>query len=78
METTPAADPKSAEDWYRSGNAHQDEGRDDLAVECYERVVQLRPGHAKAWNNLGVSLKEQGRLKEAEDSFRRALHISPN
>jgi Flp pilus assembly protein TadD len=27
---------------------------------------------------LGVSLKEQGRLKEAEESFRRALHISPN
>lgn len=78
METAPAAGPKSAEDWYRSGNAHQDEGRDDLAVECYERVVQLQPGHAKAWNNLGVSRHKLGRDAPAAEAYRQALAIDPS
>jgi predicted TPR repeat methyltransferase len=68
---------KSADDWYRMGNARQDEGRDDLAVECYERVVQLEPGHAKAWNNLGVSRHKLGREAPAAEAYRQALAVDP-
>jgi predicted TPR repeat methyltransferase len=78
METAPAAAPQSADDWYRLGNARQDEGRDDLAVECYERVVQLAPAHAKAWNNLGVSRQKLGRSVPAADAYRQALAIDPS
>ena len=31
-----------------------------------------------AHNNLGVTLQEQGRLAEAEASYRRALSIKPD
>lgn len=75
METAPTALPESAEDCYRLGNARQDEGRDDLAVACYERVVQLQPGHAKAWNNLGVSRQKLGRDAHAAAAYRQALAI---
>lgn len=77
METPPAAGAQSADDWYRLGNTRQDEGRDDLAAECYERVVQLEPGHAKAWNNLGVSRHKLGREAPAAEAYRQALAIDP-
>jgi predicted TPR repeat methyltransferase len=77
MDTAPNPAPVSAEDWYRLGNARQDEGRDDLAVDCYERVVQLQPGHAKAWNNLGVSRHKLGRDEPAAAAYRQALAIDP-
>jgi tetratricopeptide (TPR) repeat protein len=34
----------------------------------------LNPKKARALNELGVSLREQGRFEEAEESFRRAIH----
>jgi len=78
METAPAAGPESADDWYRLGNTHQDEGRDDLAVACYERAVDLLPGHAQAWNNLGASRHQLGLEEPAAAAYRRALAIDPS
>lgn len=78
MESAPTEIPDSAEGWYRLGNARQDEGRDALAAECYERVVQLEPGHARAWNNLGVSRQKLGRVAPAAEAYRQALTIDPS
>jgi len=78
MEPAPGTVPQSADDWYRLGNARQDEGRDDLAVECYERVVHMQPGHAKAWNNLGVSRQKLDREAPAAEAYRQALAIDPS
>lgn len=77
MAPAPPADPDSADGWYRLGNARQDEGRDDLAADCYERAVQQDPTHARAWNNLGVSRQKLERAGPAADAYRQALAIEP-
>ena len=70
--------PDSAEGWYALGNARQDQGRDDLAAACFERAVQMDPGHARAWNNLGVSRFKLGRAELSAVAYREALAIEPS
>jgi predicted TPR repeat methyltransferase len=77
MEPAPTTDPDTADGWYRLGNARQDEGRDDLAAECFEHAVRMEPGHARAWNNLGASRHRLGGAELAAAAYRRALAIEP-
>jgi serine/threonine protein kinase len=48
------------------------------AWELYNKVIELEPGNADAWNNKGVCLRKQGRLQEAlacyEQSIRARRH----
>ena len=78
MEQATPAEPDSADGWYRLGNARQDQGRDDLAAECFERAVKMEPAHAKAWNNLGASRHKLGRAELAAAAYRQALSIEPS
>ena len=47
------------------------------AVRAYERAIQLRPDHARAYFNLGHAFKEKGLLQQAAAAFRRALAVEP-
>jgi tetratricopeptide (TPR) repeat protein len=47
------------------------------AAEQYRLAVALLPGHAAAWNNLGVLEAQQGRRSEALAAFLRALAAQP-
>lgn len=73
-----AAEPDDADGWYRLGNARQDEDRDDLAVECFERAVGMDSRHARAWNNLGSSRYKLGRREPAAAAYRAAIAIEPS
>lgn len=46
-------------------------GRADEAEQAYRHVVELNPANADAFNNLGVVMKEQGRLDEMLLELRR-------
>lgn len=52
-------------------NAHEE------AAEKYQQLLQLKPRHLLAHNNLGVSLYKSGHYKEAEEHFREAAGIQP-
>jgi tetratricopeptide (TPR) repeat protein len=52
-------------------NAH------DEAAEKFQQLLQLKPRHLLARNNLGVSLYKLGRYREAEEQFRQAAGIQP-
>ena len=41
-------------------------------------AVTARPDYAEAFTGLGLSLKELGRLKEAEASFESVVHLQPD
>ena len=56
----------------------QHEHKLDDAVAAYKRVLELKPDHAEACNNLGVVLMGQSKRAEASAYFARSLAlISP-
>jgi predicted TPR repeat methyltransferase len=57
--------------------AYQETGAAD-AVARMERSVLLEPGIADWHSNLGVVLKAEGRLDEAEAAYRRATALDPD
>lgn len=55
------------------------------AMQCFERIIEINPTHAKAWYEKGACLLEIGRptkdftkVREAMDCFRRSLSIDPD
>jgi tetratricopeptide (TPR) repeat protein len=54
-------------------------GKKSESLVVCQKNVQLNPQDAEALNNLGVLLQEvQGRLKEAEESYKKAITLKPN
>src|SRR5690348_17882059 len=45
------------------------------AIQSYERLLQLKPEYAEAYNDLGNALVEQGKLPEAIQNYERALQL---
>ena len=50
----------------------------DEAEACWRRALELKPDQVRTHNNLGVALKQQGKLDEAMASYRRALELKPD
>lgn len=48
----------------------------DQALKHYAKAAALDPGHAMAWNNMGVLLRRQGKRKAAVACYRRAVAIA--
>ena len=57
------------------GNSHY--ALDDFpqAEAAYRQATRDHPNAAPAFNNLAQVLADQGRLREAEDAVRRAVHL---
>lgn len=55
----------------KSGNA-------DTAVVLLEQLLDTFPGDARAWNNLAIAYKRQGRLAMAIRSAEKALALEPD
>lgn len=60
------------------GNALQDIGNLDAAIDSYLRALEIDPEFAEAHSNLGSALQSQGRHQEASASYQRALAIRPD
>jgi predicted TPR repeat methyltransferase len=54
------------------------DGRYADAIECYHRVLRIRPDYAEGHNNLGICLSELGKLDEGMACYQRALQIKPD
>lgn len=50
----------------------------EASIQAYRRALELSPGHARAWNNLGVSYDSVGAYQEALGAYRMALHLAPD
>jgi tetratricopeptide (TPR) repeat protein len=50
----------------------------DLALECFDRALAIRPGYSEAWYRRGNLLEKQNREKEAIASYRQALAVNPH
>ena len=68
----PPAD--AAEIWFARASAWDgDPERWEAAVEAYERVLDMDPGYAAAWNNLGLLHHRMGQYERAGECYRAAL-----
>jgi len=59
------------------GLALQQLGRSNEAAACFRKVIQLTPGSATGYTNLGVLLSETGKTGEAAKLFEEALKRDP-
>jgi tetratricopeptide (TPR) repeat protein len=60
------------------GEALQDAGRSDEALEEFRTVVRLRPQEPAGYMKLGLCLAGIGRLEEAASAFKSLLALAPD
>ena len=48
------------------------------AVASYNKVIQIKPDYAEAYNNRGNALKDLWQLDEAVASYSKAIQIRPD
>lgn len=50
----------------------------EASNQCYRKAVALAPNEAELWYNFATSERALGRLAEAAEACRRALHLAPD
>ena len=69
--------PNKGRPYYLLGAYYGLHGQHEKAVPMYKRALEIWPGFADAWSNLGKSLEETGHRQEAIDYYRKAVEIDP-
>ena len=69
--------PEYTKAWNNMGVALSNLGREEEAIECYDRILEIDPGDAVAWMNKGVSIAKLRGYEEAIEHFNVALEICP-
>lgn len=67
--------PDDINAWIQLGHLYFDSGQPPLAIEAYERVLQLNPEMPDIWTNAGVMHRRNGDPQKAIEFFDRALDI---
>ena len=59
--------------WNILGTAAAKTGQIDLAINAFKRVIAIKPDYAEAYYTMGVVIKDQGKLDEAIEAYKKAL-----
>jgi tetratricopeptide (TPR) repeat protein len=65
------------EKWNNKGIIFSTRGKNEEAVEYFEKALEINPRFAVAWNNKGASLAQLGKNEAAITCFDKALEINP-
>ena len=65
--------PKAFIVWNILGAANLGLKKVEQASENFKKVTELNPNYADGFNNLGVSLKDQGKLDEAIEAYKKVI-----
>ena len=77
MPSAAAADDENIEEFYAEGFQSFIKGDYDAAVAAYKKYLSLKPTESDVWASLAACQLRLGRTKEAIDSIKRAVAISP-
>jgi tetratricopeptide (TPR) repeat protein len=69
--------PEAADAHYLRAKIYGDEGDPAKAASELQQAVELRPGFAEAWSDLGMVRKSSSDDQGALSAFRRAVELSP-
>jgi type IV pilus biogenesis/stability protein PilW len=47
------------------------------AIQAYQKVIEIDPGYAEAYNNLGIIYQEAGDFDRALSAYQKAIEINP-
>ena len=72
------ARPPAADDHYRRGTAAYRGGEAGLAADHFRQALRIEPGHANAWNDLGLALCAMRDFTAARDAFEQATARDPS
>ncbi|NHQ61184.1 tetratricopeptide repeat protein [Chlorobium sp. BLA1] len=70
--------PSSAEAWGYLGFAYLQKGELALAIDAYQRAIQIRPEYAHYWADLGVAYSREGQKTRQIEAYRQAVRINAN
>ncbi len=62
---------------YNLGNAFDEKGQTDEAINQFQEAIRLKSAFAKAHNNLGIALFKKGQIEEAIGQFQEAIRLDP-
>ena len=49
-----------------------------MAVQHYQKAVELQPGYVTAWNNLGDAFERSSKKEDALKAYEEALSYAPD
>ena len=77
-ETALRARPADAQAWADLGMTYGSERLRALALECFERAVELDPRQPRWPYRQGITLAQLGRMPEAAQAFQRSIALEPS
>jgi len=60
------------------GNAYDDKGQYDRAIQDYDHAIAINPNDADAFNNRGTSYRAKGQYDLAVQDYDQAIRLIPN
>lgn len=69
-------DPNNGEAHYQLGSLYDSNRRHREAVAEFEKVIQLRPTDARAFDYLALNLEPLGEIRKAEAAYQKALTVN--
>jgi tetratricopeptide (TPR) repeat protein len=76
LEQVTQATPENAQAWTQLGHFYFDTGKNDKAIEAYEKSLAIDDHRPDVWTDLGVMYRRVDKPKKAIESFDRALSIN--
>ncbi|MGE0086139.1 MAG: tetratricopeptide repeat protein [Desulfococcaceae bacterium] len=70
------ADPAGV--YNNMGVVWQDLGKNEKALECYQKALDAKPDYAEVYNNVGNTFRAMGDLPQAMASYRKSLELKPD
>ena len=64
--------------WYSKGCTLAELGKDEEALQAYNRAIDIKPDYSEAWNNKGITLVKLDKVEEALQAFDKAIAIKPD
>jgi tetratricopeptide (TPR) repeat protein len=68
-------DPKNPKAWYQKGTTLQRLGRNEEALDCYEKALELNPMNMYIWFSKALLLASMGKVGDAIQALDGALGV---